>query len=415
MRQLTNNLLPTAVDARVVAGTTTAVIAPQSSIPAVVLGLGINGLGVVRALGRSGIPVVGVWSAPDEPGCRSRYCRPVRIPAERTQETTGTLLRAVGANRERPVLLPTTDADAAWINDEQQTLGQHFRFNTVTRELFGRLASKVGIIGLLRENDIEAPATWHFDGMEEFERHRGELPMPILVKPADTFRRILPRGVKNELFDDSASLAGYVRSFPRSLRDMVFQEVVPSGDGQIYVCTLLLDRSGEPVLRYTGRKIRQYKPDYGVTCLGVSEWNEEVAEIATRFLQAIGFRGLCTIEFARHRQTGRYLLLEANPRSYYHNALCTDCGVNFPLAEYNLLIGQPPPSGRQRDGVYWIDLPKDLASFYRKRRDQALGTVAWLRSALRATSFASFAVDDPAPWVQQTSHLARVSARALLS
>jgi predicted ATP-grasp superfamily ATP-dependent carboligase len=196
---------------------------------------------------------------------------------------------------------------------------------------------------------------------------------------------------------------------------MVFQEIVPSGDCHIYVCTVLLDSSGQPVLRYTGRKIRQYEPDYGVTCLGVSEWNEEVATIATRFLQAIGFRGLCTIEFARHRITGRYLLLEANPRSYYHNALCTDSGVNFPLAEYSLLIGGSPPSRQQRDGIYWIDLPRDLGSFYRKRRDGALSTAQWLRSALRARSFASFAFDDPLPWLQETSQLARLSARTLLS
>jgi len=391
------------------------VVAAANSIPAVVLGLGINGLGVVRALGRAGIPVVGVWSSPDEPGRRSRYCRSVRISAERTRETMDALLRTLGETPDRPVLLPTTDADAAWINDQQQILGQHFRFNTATQELFGRLASKVGIIGLLQENKIEAPSTWHVDTLEEFDRHLAKLPMPILVKPAETFRRLLPRGVKNELFTDPASLEGYVRSFPQNLPDMVFQEVVPSGDGQIHVCTVLLDRSGEPVLRYTGRKVRQYKPDYGVTCLGVSEWNEQVAEVATGFLQAIGFRGLCTIEFARHRETGRYLLLEANPRSYYHNALCTDCGVNFPLAEYNLLIGKSPPSARQRDGIYWIDLPKDLASFYRKWRDQRLGTVAWLRSALRATSFASFAFDDPRPWLQQTSRLARVSTRALLT
>jgi predicted ATP-grasp superfamily ATP-dependent carboligase len=380
-----------------------------------VLGLGINGLGVVRALGRAGVPVVGIWSGRDEPGRLSRYCRPVRISPERSAATLDFLLGALGPTSDRPVLLPTTDADAAWINDEQHALDQHFRFHTVPRELFGRLASKTGIAGLLREHRVEAPASWHFDTLEQFGASVRTLPMPILVKPADTFRRILPRGAKNESFNDSSSLERYVRLFPGNLPDMLFQEVVPSGDGHIYVCTVLLDSKGQPVLRYTGKKIRQYRPDYGVTCLGVSEWNEEIATIATRFLQSIEFRGLCTIEFARHRMTGRYLLLEANPRSYNHNALCTDCGVNFAFAEYSLLIGERPANNRQRDGTYWIDLPRDLGTFYRKRRDDALSTLEWLRSVLKARSFASFAFDDPRPWLHQTSELARLTARTLLS
>src|SRR5207244_1946668 len=166
-------------------------------------------------------------------------------------------------------------------------------------------------------------------------------------------------------------------------------------------------------LRYTGRKLRQYKPDYGVTCFGVSEWNAEVADIATRFLQGIGYRGLCTLEFARHRGTGRYLLLEANPRSYYPNALATASGLNFPLAEYRLLMGEALPApARQKDGVHWIDFPRDLGSFYRKMRAGQMTTAAWMRSLSKARSFASFAIDDPAPWlVESIAVLARVDGR----
>jgi len=380
-----------------------------------VIGLGINGLGVVRALGRAGVPVVGVWSGPHEAGRRSKYCLPIRIPPTRSPGTIDVLLHALGPMRERPVLLATSDEDAAWINDEQRALEPHFRFNTVTQRLFRRLISKIGISGLVRDHGVDAPATWHFDTVEEFLEGSRMLPLPILVKPADTFRHILPRGAKNELFKDAVALEQYVRSFPDNVRDMVFQEVVPSGDGCIYVCIVLLDRDGRAVLRYSGRKIRQYEPDYGVTCYGVSEWNDEVVAISTRFLEAIGFQGLCTLEFARHRDTRRYLLLEANPRSYYHNALCTDCGINFPLAEYTLLIGERPPEATQQDGIRWIDLPRDLGSFYRKHRAGALGTAEWVRSAFSARSFASFALDDPAPWLQEMVHLARLSARTLFS
>ena len=246
--------------------------------------------------------------------------------------------------------------------------------------------------------------------MQHLEERASALPVPILVKPVDTYRQTLPAGAKNELFSDRASLLAFVRSHPAQLPDMVFQEVVPSGDGHIHFCTVLMDASGSPVLRYTGRKLRQYKPDYGVTCFGVSEWNAEVADIATRFLQGIRYRGLCTLEFAHHRGTGRYLLLEANPRSYYPNALATASGLNFPLAEYRLLMGEALPApARQKDGVHWIDFPRDLGSFHRKMRAGQLTTAAWMRSLSKARSFASFAIDDPAPWLDESfALLARV-------
>jgi predicted ATP-grasp superfamily ATP-dependent carboligase len=376
----------------------------------VVLGLGINGLGVVRALGRAGIPVVGTWSGRDEAGRLSRYSRPVRLTAHRSAQALDDLLHALGGKGDRPVLFATCDADAAWMNEQQDVLREHFRFHAVGRELFSRLESKRGIVELLREQGIEAPRTEHFDSLREFDERAPALPMPLLVKPIDTYRRMLPAGAKNELFSNHDSLIAFVRLHPAHLPDMVFQEVIPSGDGHIHFCTILMDASGHPSLRYTGRKLRQYRPDYGVTCFGLSEWNEEVASIATRFLQGVGYRGLCTLEFARDRRTGRYLLLEANPRSYYPNALATDSGLNFPLAEYRLLMGEAlPASPRQEDGLHWIDFPRDLGSFYRKLRAGQVTTAAWVRSLSKARSFASFALDDPGPWLDESfSLLARV-------
>ena len=377
---------------------------------AVVLGLGINGLGVVRALGRAGIPVLGAWTGRDEAGRLSRYSRPVRLTAQRSGLALDDLLHALGGATDRPALFATCDADAAWINEQQQLLQGHFRFHAVERDLFRRLESKRGIVELLREQRIEAPRTEHFESLQQLEERASALPVPVLVKPVDTYRRTLPAGAKNELFSDRASLLAFVRSHPAQVPDMVFQEVVPSGDGHIHFCTVLMDASGSPVLRYTGRKLRQYKPDYGVTCFGVSEWNAEVADIATRFLQGIRYRGLCTLEFAHHRGTGRYLLLEANPRSYYPNALATASGLNFPLAEYRLLMGEALPApARQKDGVHWIDFPRDLGSFYRKMRAGQMTTAAWMRSLSKARSFASFAIDDPAPWLDESfALLARV-------
>ena len=153
---------------------------------AVVLGLGINGLGVVRSLGRAGISVLGTWSAREEAGRLSRYTRPLRLTAERSSRALDQLLDAMDGAGDRPPLFATCDADAAWINDQQDLLRKHFRFHAVDRELFGRLESKRGIVELLREQGIEFPHTDHFETMQQFEERAAALPMPLPTIAART-------------------------------------------------------------------------------------------------------------------------------------------------------------------------------------------------------------------------------------
>ena len=47
--------------------------------PAIVIELGVNGLGVVRSLALHGIKVTGIYTI-EAPGCFSRYCTAVRFP-----------------------------------------------------------------------------------------------------------------------------------------------------------------------------------------------------------------------------------------------------------------------------------------------------------------------------------------------
>src|SRR5262249_43329764 len=53
--------------------------------PAVVLGLGQNGLATVRALARMGVPVIGIDSDLEQPGAHTRYARKVHCPGFATE------------------------------------------------------------------------------------------------------------------------------------------------------------------------------------------------------------------------------------------------------------------------------------------------------------------------------------------
>jgi predicted ATP-grasp superfamily ATP-dependent carboligase len=376
---------------------------------AIVFGLGITGLGVVRALGRAGIPVIGLWSGCDEVGRFSRYCRAVRVPLGADLLA---LLREVSPPGEKPTLFSTNDAAAQWVSEHQDELREGFRFHTLEPSLLSRINSKDGIIDLLAGHEVETPYTTRVETLQQYEQAAPALRFPVLVKPADTFRRTLPGREKNLLFPDLRSLDSFVRKAPQKLPDIVMQEVVPSGDGYIWFCALLFDAQSRLVMSFTCRKLRQYLPDFGCSSFSISERNDEVARLSSSVMQRLGFRGVCMLEFAQDRYTGKLLLLEINVRASVANQLYADCGCDFPLAEYRLLTGgHLPPLGPQRYGVHWINLACDLGTWYRKRREIPFGR--WLRSVLRARSFAVAAADDPLPWAWATAQMFKGAARRL--
>jgi predicted ATP-grasp superfamily ATP-dependent carboligase len=154
---------------------------------------------------------------------------------------------------------------------------------------------------------------------------------------------------------------------------------------------------------YTGRKIRQLQPDFGVTCFGVSEKLPAISEMTITLLRKIRFRGLVAVEYVEDQATGEIYFVEINARSYYHNALFRDCGVDLSWIAYLDAVRHPllarEVEPRQTYGRKWLDLTRDARSFSQKRRAGELGWGAWLRSLAQARSFAVFARDDPWPFV----------------
>ena len=123
----------------------------DTSTPAVVLKLDPNvmhhgGLGVIRSLGRLGVPVYGVHEGPLAPAANSRYLQgrcfwqPGADDAGRIADGLGRLADRIG----RPaVLLPTDDAGAIFLAEHGAGLRPRFIFPDPPRDLPRQVAAQV--------------------------------------------------------------------------------------------------------------------------------------------------------------------------------------------------------------------------------------------------------------------------------
>ena len=119
--------------------------ATRSTVPpAVVLGLGQNGLATARALGRLGIPVIGVDTDLQQPGARTRYCSKIYC-RDFLAGGPGLLDTLVDLGRELPckgVLFPSGDLNVSLVSENRERLADYFHYALPPKEVIRLFLNK---------------------------------------------------------------------------------------------------------------------------------------------------------------------------------------------------------------------------------------------------------------------------------
>ena len=391
-------------------------IRPAETDEAVLLlKLGINPfhhgtLGMIRGLGRAGVPVFAVMEDAASPAGWSRYLRGRYLWTPDLRDT-GTVLRdLVGITRSiggRPVLIPTDDAGAILVAEHADRLAPYFRLPRQPRDLPRRLSSKAGLGDICRGLGIATPAAQYHDTVKDLATVAGELTYPVVVKVANPHEAgeagTLP---STTIVTGAAQLRDLSsRCAPRRGPAVVVQEYLPPEhceDWFFHGCVGDGEGGGEAAFRlsFTGRKIRSFPPTAGLTSLGRAWDNPDVRRIAEDFLSAVGYRGIVDLDLRLDRRTNAYHLLDANPRPGAQFAMARRSdGVDAAVALYRELTGHPVPPqvAQSRDHGLCVENYDALSVVWLFLHGQ-LTPAAWLRS-MRAgpVEWAWFARDDLAP------------------
>src|SRR5229473_1623268 len=136
---------------------------PPNGVPgAVIIGGDYQGLGIVRSLGRKGIPVCVI----DDEHSISRYSRytsiAVSVPNLRdTEQATNALLR-IGHSLDLKgwILFPTRDELVAALSNQRCALSEFFRVPTPAWDSIQWIWDKRNTYKLAQELGIPIPQTW---------------------------------------------------------------------------------------------------------------------------------------------------------------------------------------------------------------------------------------------------------------
>jgi phosphatidylserine decarboxylase precursor-related protein len=366
---------------------------------AIVIGEHCRGLGLVRSLGRRGIPVWTLQPRGELMAGASRYSRRHFTWPDGDDRQRLDCLFALASRHglDGWALFPDCDESAALLARHHQELACHFRMTVPPWDVLRWAYDKRLTYRLAADNGIDQPATFLPASRDDLAGL--DVSFPAILKPA--VKAEPNRFVRDKAWpvDDRHALSARydeARSFVPDDVIMV-QELIPGG-GEAQFSFAALCQEGRTIASVTARRTRQYPIDFGHSSSFVETVSEPaVEEPARTVLAAMGYTGLVEVEFKHDARDGRYKLLDINPRVWTWHALCGHAGIDFPYLLWLMIHGEPVPEVSAQSGVRWMrmgtDIPAALSAMLRGR----LSPGAYARSWSPPLHFATFAADDLVP------------------
>ncbi|MFJ3618352.1 ATP-grasp domain-containing protein [Streptomyces iakyrus] len=376
-------------------------------VPAVVLRIDRNPfhhgtLGAVRSLGRAGVEVHVVADTAGSPVGASRYAQqmhPPPPPGASTEEILAVLRRVADRIGRPAVLVPMDDASAITVGRAREELAPSYLLPQMPGTLAERVADKAELAAVCASADVPHPVTLVPDSPAEVESALRQLGLPVVAKWSRPWLLPAGSGLRSTVLVRSVQQARelFLRTEEAGSR-LLLQAYLSPGPDRDWFFHGYADHSGSVRAGGPGRKQLAWPRGAGLTAVGCWTPNADVQALAERLTGELGYRGIFDLDFRRCGQTGRYHLLDFNPRAGAQFRLFADStGLDVVRALHLDLTGRPLPAGTPLAGRAFVV--------------ENYAPMAALRAAPGGRELAWYAADDRSPgrvmWAQWCRHVSR--------
>jgi predicted ATP-grasp superfamily ATP-dependent carboligase len=371
--------------------------------PAVVIGGEYNALGVIRNLGRIGIPVYCFTSTPDDFAIYSRYCHGYDSAPNIEQDLSvlrDHLSRMAAQSSEVVYVHPTSDLSVlalAQLIDELPDCVAAIPCLSAAEILI----KKKLFYKSLQDAGIPHPLTL-FSEDENIEAISPKLPFPVFIKPSISQIFFQQFGVKGFIANDKTELQNHLNRAARYEIEVIVQEIVLGPDTSHYPIIGYIDQQSRPCLVMALQKLRQ--PTFFSVASAMKsiprQCIEPLIQWTIPYLQTLGYQGLFGAEWKQDAKDGVSKLLEINARSCWFNTLQAVCGANHIVMAYRDALGDPiTPIQTYEVGVHSKAFFMDIKAITAKLVRGRLAYRQVLQSYRGKQDWLVYARDDPLPFL----------------
>lgn len=377
----------------------------SNKIPAVIVGMEINGLGVARALSAQNIPAIGLAGPSWNPCCETNACEVV-YGSSWNREGLIHDLKTLGKRLAgRAPLLITKDEPVLWISECRKELEKFYEINLPEHLVVELLMNKGAFQERCLREGWPVPLTWKINNRDELTARLGEVIYPCILKPQmknSEFRKYAPE--KAYKIRNAHELKSIYANVAQWEPGVVIQEWIEGGDDRIAYCLSYYNRQGEPVVHFPGRKLRQWPVRCGGTALAEpapDEWAESIITLSDAIFKKVGFRGLGSIEYKMRPDNTPVIMEPTVGRTNYQSEIAVINGVNIPAIacfdlmrqKYRRFVAVSPLPVKLVDGKHEA---KSALSYWRAGE---LKLRQWIKDRSGRKKYMLFRANDPGPFL----------------
>lgn len=220
---------------------------------------------------------------------------------------------------------------------------------------------KSATLSLAQRLDVPTPLTFHVMSLTDLADC--PVPYPCVIKPVcETEAKGVLYAFNNEQREKCVhQMFAQIRVPPG--RGVLIQQYI-SGEGAGFFA--LFDH-GKPVRIFMHRRLREYPITGGASSAACAHYDEVLKDYGLRLLKELNWHGVAMVEFKHEAGTGRYVLMEINPKFWGSVELALEAGVNFGADLIRVYRQEPLQYSEAYDRLlhfYW-PLDGDLIHLFR--------------------------------------------------
>lgn len=370
---------------------------------AIIIGLDcITGLQSARILARHGVPIIALAKNPEHYCCKTNTVERILTANLGSEDLIHTLEKLGPTLPHKAVLFPCTDMSVLLLSRHRARLAKWFHLAVPAADAVEMLMDKTSFYTYAMEKGLPIPATYFLRNRAEAQAAAERLQYPCILKPPMKTPK-WEQNTKAKVFK-LASAHEFLEQYDRCAswaEVLMVQEWIEGTDASLYSCNCYYDAKSKPLVTFVARKLRQWPPHTGTSCLGEEVRNEDVLNATLQLFKTVKYHGLGYVEMKRDNRTGKHYIIEPNiGRPTGRSAIAEAGGVELLYTKYCDLFGLPLPENRaqQYRGVKWIYLRRDIQSalYYWKRGELSLNE--WWRTFRGRKGYAVWSLTDQRPF-----------------
>ena len=374
------------------------------STPAIILGGRIMGLTAIRALGKRGVNVNLIYHDVNDYAVGSKYVkRSILGPhPEKNESDFVQFILGLKNDLNGAIIYPSEDEYLTIIAKHKETFSKHFIIACNDLEVISKLINKKYVYDISQNAGVPTPKNLVTKDRLLASNFAKRIGYPCLVKPSQSHIYYKAFGKKMAKVDNEKSLLYELENAIALNLDVMIQEFIPGTDDTNfsywgYKC------GNKFYAEATAQKVRNDPPGTGSPRVQITRNIPDIIPLARKVLEALNYEGYANVEFKLDKNSGGYKFMEVNPRINRCMLQAIAGGIDYPKIIYNHLVnGILPGNLSCEEGIYWIDLAKDIIRNFQFRKIEHYNLSDYLSPYFHKHVFAVFSLSDPKPFIKRS-------------